>query len=328
MGALMLRRQKSDPPSFLDLPAEIRNYIYAYVFPDGGSAVQMVKRNRSKSYMALSNRLGLISTNRQLHQETTSFLCSNKARLRIKESITIHDLLKDHHREIGKRILKHVSPIGGVYTIYLDSAESDKVLPRILHVDQTLRSWGLDCLELKITVHVHDMEDFASLQSWACQTHSVPQWIQFGAPDIVFQSPKRFQAAQFLLATNNLHRVCLYTQEAADAEPRFRKSLFALQEEVLLFLDYLLKEFPGPSFKSNLIVWIDERLNVSEAEFLLEDGGVASITTKVTTFQSRDSFARVSESSLRGMFKEWRLEHVEKRRDRLLGFAAQLMSEM
>jgi hypothetical protein len=64
-------------PSSLKLPAEIRNMIYTWLFPQGRSAVQLLARHRG-GYIAMGDCLGLLTTCRQVYHEVSSLLRSER----------------------------------------------------------------------------------------------------------------------------------------------------------------------------------------------------------------------------------------------------------
>ncbi|KAF3038614.1 hypothetical protein E8E12_001850 [Didymella heteroderae] len=113
--------------SFLVLPAEVRHMIYHYLFPEGRSAVQLLKRNAGKGYISMSDRLGMIATCRQIYREATGVL-QEQNRLAIVKPETFRQLVQKLWIEIyydsdddecfDYHILQHLIPLQGIHLHY------------------------------------------------------------------------------------------------------------------------------------------------------------------------------------------------------------------
>lgn len=95
-------------PSFLELPAEIRNMIYTWLFPAGNSAVQLLARYNG-GYIDMGDCLGLLATCRQVYHELSSLLRSER-RFVVVQPKTIVDVLHpiSKHPELSRRVMDHV----------------------------------------------------------------------------------------------------------------------------------------------------------------------------------------------------------------------------
>jgi hypothetical protein len=120
-------------PSILDLPAELRNMIYTWLFPTGQSAVRLLARHRG-GYIDMGECLGLLTTCRQVYDEVSSLLRSER-RFVVVQPKTIVDMADVDRvpEEVRLQLLSYLCP-GNVFKLRydLDKGTTEKEVFRCL----------------------------------------------------------------------------------------------------------------------------------------------------------------------------------------------------
>ncbi|KAJ4368660.1 hypothetical protein N0V86_009569 [Didymella sp. IMI 355093] len=293
--------------SFLDLPAEVRNMIYYYLFPEGRSAVQLLKRNVDQGYIDMSDRLGIVATCRQTYKEATSVL-QEQGRLVIAQPKTLKRLIQelwmdddvyydsddgelfDHH------ILQQVVPLQGIRLDYdLDRRVLVSNAPALMYTNQWLRNMcianpcGARITALCRTTSAKSaFSEFQALQTWIKDGHANPtRWDEpydfktkiVLAFDISVHIPPadiEFDATAFVRATRRLQRPGLVQVEViswARYETR-SETVVDIQTRVLLFMWNLIQTHPEARLDPCPTIWFNGMHWALKAEFVDKKGGV------------------------------------------------------
>lgn len=292
LGPTHAARQDPSSPSLLDLPAELRNRVYHYLFPEGRSAVEPLRHGHKNGLTSFSDRLGLLATNYQLYRETTSFLrVPGTHRYRIKPAVNMVDLVtRRKNRLIGERIMNLVYPENEnettIGTFDLVKGTSHVVIPPVLHNNRLLRYWALQRLKFRYTVI---SANFTSIDSWDTRMRqSVPASLSSVATSIFLQHPVGFNAAEFLWATDGILRAELCVEAKDNTGVMIRKSCFTLRQELLDFLESLVEKHPDRLTGHVLTVSIDENLNVVRADFQSQHGIIRTEHNDMTKLNDPD----------------------------------------
>ncbi|KAF2993580.1 hypothetical protein E8E13_000236 [Curvularia kusanoi] len=141
-----LARSDGAGMSFLELPAEIRNMIYSYVFPEG--AALLLARHSGRGYIAMSDRLELLYTCRQIFEEATSMLKASR-RFTIVQPKTL-EYLMDQNCEMPCYCLERQGIFEQIlardalcYEYDMDRDTVRKNMPALLYVSTTLQDFIL-----------------------------------------------------------------------------------------------------------------------------------------------------------------------------------------
>lgn len=177
--ATHLTHPGSPSKSFLDLPPEIRNMIYCCVFPKGEAAVELLARHSGKGYIAMSDRLHLLYTCRQIYEETTSLLQAAR-RFKVVQPRSLRYLIggclcvtRCYHN-YANDILRHIIPQEGLFFDYdMDRGTVNKNFPALFYVNQCFRDRCLNrAPHLRFSAHTSTSStdpisaSFGSLRSW------------------------------------------------------------------------------------------------------------------------------------------------------------------
>lgn len=312
------RLKKSDDAtpstmSFLGLPAEIRNMVYHYPFPEGRSAVQLLKRNTGTGYIAMSDRLGLMATCRQIYKEASSVL-KHRRRFLVVKPKTLKRLLQDlfweeldDEEELSRNhILQHIIPSEGIKFKYdLDNQSLDRNAPGLMYTDQWLRDMcimdyagGCISAEMKATTVKSDFQGFQTLQKWIKDGHADPISdgeppyfktriiLEFHISDRARPEDARFDGTALLRATRRLHKPKTALQVDVKDGGRWESSSGTVDDihaRVLLFMWKLIEDLPKRRTGPCPAIWVDDLLWPREAGFIDEDGKIHIVSNKWTS---------------------------------------------
>lgn len=129
--------------------------IYCCVFPEGQSAVQLLARHSGKSYIAMSDRLHLLYTCRQIYDEATSWLQAAQ-RFKVVKPRSLLALIgncwyDDDHDDYGcdcgcgfcggeNGIIQRILPEDGLFFEYdMDRGTVKKNMPALFYVNQSFQ---------------------------------------------------------------------------------------------------------------------------------------------------------------------------------------------
>lgn len=129
---------------FLDLPPEIRNMIYCCVFPRGQAVVQLLARHSGKGYIAMSDRLELLYTCRQIYKEAASLLQTSRT-FKVVQPRSLRHLIDE---------CWYVDDDDDCYCSYCGGFDSNtdkknRILQRILPQDGLFYEYDIDCGTVK-----------------------------------------------------------------------------------------------------------------------------------------------------------------------------------
>ncbi|XPS81698.1 hypothetical protein M3J09_013626 [Ascochyta lentis] len=152
---------ESSGMSFIDLPAEVRNEIYEYLFHEG-NPVQLLARN-GNGYISMSDRLGLLVTCHQLYREVSSFLRC-QGRLNIVQPKTVFDLTDIDRVQV--QIFKHLLARGSVQvTCDLDLGTTKiDALPPVFHANREFRELSSRYMYTETRTKVTASDNFRTLR--------------------------------------------------------------------------------------------------------------------------------------------------------------------
>jgi hypothetical protein len=288
--------------SFLDLPAEIRNTIYHYLFPKGRSSVQLLKRNGGKGYIQMTDRLGILSTCNQIYTEAKSVL-HEPHRFTVIQPKTFQELIRqlwmddeddemyydsDEMESSDNHILQYLIPEEGIRLDYdLDSRRLVRDVPMLMYTEHWLREMcimspaGARITALTRTTSAKSaFGDFRTLQAWIKDKHANPtRWdvgVDFKTEIIlafdssVWRSPDiEIDANAFLRATRGLQKpdlVRVKVKSWASWEID-RCTVDDVQVRVLLFMWHLIQDYPQIRRSLCPTIWLDGQLWPVKAEF-------------------------------------------------------------
>ncbi|KAL1651095.1 hypothetical protein SLS61_005613 [Didymella pomorum] len=290
--------------AFLDLPAEIRNTIYHHLFPEGRSAVQLLKRNGGKGYIQMTDRLGVLSTCSQIYKETTSVLLA-PGRLVVVQPKTFQELIRklwmdgeedeiyydsDEVESFDNYILQYMIPEGGIRLNYdLDSHRLVRKAPTLMYTEHWLREMcimnpaGAHITALMRTISAKSaFGNFHPLQAWINDGHANPtRWgegVDFRSEIILaFDSSAwslsdvGIDATAFLRATRRLQKPdMVYVKVKSWASCRWAMQPWTvsdIQARVLLFMWHLIQDYPDARKGLCPTIWLDGTLWPVKAEF-------------------------------------------------------------
>lgn len=315
--------------SFLDLPAEIRNTIYRHLFPEGHSSVQLLKRNTGKGYIQMSDRLGVMSTCRQIYNETKSIL-HEPCRLTVIQPKTFQELVRklwmddeddemyydsDEGESFDNHILQYIIPEDGIYLDYdLDNRTLVRNAPTLMYAEHWLREmcimnpWGARITAfLRTTSAKSAFGDFQTLQAWIKDGHANPtRWdkgVNFKTEIILafdsgaWRSPDiEIDATAFLRATRRLQkpdmvRVNVRSWANWEMDPC---TVGNLQARILLFMWHLIQAYPDTRRSLCPTIWLDGQLWPVKAEF--NDTEVRTINDRwMSRYYTSTGLARTAE---------------------------------
>lgn len=294
--------------SLLDLPAEIRNMIYHHLFPAGRSAVQLLRRHKGKSFIAMSDRLGIVATCRQIYNEATSVL-HEQHRLVVLEPKTLTTLIQKLRAEDNPRnkhkgppglILQHIIPKEGVSFDYdLDDQTLVREAPAIMYTERWLRE---DCYlspaGIRITANMtttsgkSSFQEFEALQTWIEDGNADPLVLRW-LPDLnikfnltfvssISVSPADIQldATAFLRATRGLHTANRIQVKIVPVPEEHYSSVNDIRMRVLVFMWNLIQNHAETGSALCPTIWVNGLLWPLNAEFIDTDGAVSVVSDK------------------------------------------------
>ncbi|KAF1930494.1 uncharacterized protein M421DRAFT_3549 [Didymella exigua CBS 183.55] len=299
--------------SFLDLPAEIRNMIYYHLFPEGRSAVQLLKRCKGTGFISMSDRLGIMATCSQIYEEAKSVLRSQH-RLIIVMPKTLEGLLQSVWMEdevyydaddidfFPNFILQHVIAPEGIRLDYdLDNRTLIRNTPGLLYTNQWLRNVCISdpagaqiSATLRTTTAKSTFQDFETLESWIKDGHAnSTSWNEpvnfhttiFLAFDISVHTGSeevRLDATAFLRATRRIFNPYIVQVEVGvsgnwEVGP---SPVTDIERRVLLFMWKIIQCHPERRTEPCPIIWVDEMLLPREAEFDGKNSEVRVVTDR------------------------------------------------
>ena len=278
-------------PSFLDLPAEIRNIIYTWLFPTGRSAVQLLARHRG-GYIDMGECLGLLTTCRQVYDEVSSLL-RTEHRFVVVQPKTIVDMLYHYHaegsREISRRIMNYICPHDVQLHYDIDKRTTEKSGPPLFDVCKKLRKLCNFLIYMKVTVSVS--YPFRGLEEWARSVYDYIEETRSSCLQITLtlRLPKTdsngnaafyLPAARIFRAIKDLIPWRIFKVVAADEDEANVKAsidLTTICHNLIVLVYHLLKLSPDPFHQPTPPIWIDTDLRVSHAEIECEDGRIMHV---------------------------------------------------
>lgn len=288
--------------SFLDIPAEVRNMIYHHLFPEGRSSVQLLERNGNRGYIQMTDRLGVLSTCRQIYEEAKSVL-HEPHRFTVVQPKTLQQLIQqlwmdgkddqvyydsDEGEAHDNHILQYLFPEGGICLDYdLDNRRLVKNLPALMYTERWLRDMcilnpaGARITALPRTISARSaFGDFQTLQAWVKDEHANPtRWeesFDFKTKIILAfdssawrHSDLEIDATALLCATRGLRkpglvRIEVKTWASWEIPPC---TVGGLQARVLLFMWHLIRNYPETRRSLCPTIWLNGELWPVKADF-------------------------------------------------------------
>lgn len=173
---------------FLELPAEIRNLIYGYLFPECPAMVQLLARHSGEGYVTISDRLGLLCTCRQVYEETTSFLRSQR-RVKIVQPASLQRLFQAGcyvHRYYNVApegpLTSYFLPPEGIRLTYdLDDHTLNRNTPEVMYVNgwfcdiiPNTSMWSGVVVKMRMSEIESTFSGFEKLGEWLSDHHLNP----------------------------------------------------------------------------------------------------------------------------------------------------------
>ena len=310
--------------SLLDLPAEIRNLIYHFLFPEGQSAVRLLARHTGTGYIQMSDRLGILTTCRQVYDETSSFLkCRN--RFEVEQPEDIHGLFctliesEDEDGVCRNRLLDHILPPEGLQFNYnLDNRTSTNNIPALLKIDGWWRGTGMisarnPTVTAKMSTRdkVTTFENFRLLRQW--QDHGLMEplprtefcnWkkqiiLVFEMSEATDLADVRFLAESFMNATSEgkykispiQADVVLHVRYAGSVKVN-KVQLCDIHAEILHFLRQSIIRYPILKYRPLPRLWLDGQFHVRDIDFLRVDGIVERFANQMEPWRVSEKWCR------------------------------------
>lgn len=286
--------------SFFDLPPEIRNEVYNWLFPTGRSAAQLLAR-RNGGYIPMSDRFDILATCRQVYEEASSLL-RGQHRFAIVRPKTLFDVMEANFEDVEAKIIEYVTPdcvINVNYDLDHHIMSSDPV--SVLQVSRELRERNAYHLTIQITATIAAAGDLRKLRQWTqsgrWQISPVAGLAlgQFARIVLLFSRPSRdsiagshFDVAELLWATRELPWHANVEAVVADEEEttlRANKDLLHICAILLLFIHTLISQSSNGSICPK--IWMNEELEVVYADVQREDGSIERVPNKYA-YRSRD----------------------------------------
>ena len=286
-------------PSFLDLPAEIRNMIYTWLFPTGRSAVKLLARHRG-GYIDMGDCLGLLTTCRQVYDEVSSLLRTER-RFVVVQPKTILCLFQSGIT-IQETLFGYICPDDTLELSYdLDKGTKKKAISPIFDTCKELRQTFLQHSIVKINVTTSPSDQFEDLEEW---TRSGCSYLEAtGSPlqyiNVILRVPKtdkdgstnhRFSAVHLFRAAKDLIPYAELAVVAADEDEAHVQPLCDLADlsrRLLIFVHNLRKSSKDPVNQPIPRIWLDKDLQVSHAE-IEDDGRIVRVPNDLSKYTSGD----------------------------------------
>lgn len=281
--------------SFLDLPPEIRNIIYKWLFPKGPAAAQLlVKRN--DGYLQMSDRFTILETCRQIYQEVSSLL-RGQQRFLVMPSTSLFTLMDAGQYTVEGMILDYLMPDGYIDFHYdLDHFTVSSERAYLLHVSQGLRSRVAHPATIRMTAALFVTGGFQRLKQWTQSgRNSIPNFhgdrfahltqIELHIPRISCNDNRNFtmDTMEFISAardsdpTTEVRTVVYDEQEITSGDDQ---ELQSIRAGLLLFIHALIKKYPeGMCTK----MWLQRDLRVAIADMRYRDGSIERVANKSAT---------------------------------------------
>ncbi|KAF3038615.1 hypothetical protein E8E12_001939 [Didymella heteroderae] len=284
----------TSPPAraFLDLPPEIRNLVYKWLFPTGASAAQLLAR-RSGGYIQMSDRYTLLETCRQIYNEA-SLLLRGQQRFVIKQPKTLFDLMDRGDCEIEEKIVANVIPDRRIDIRYdLDHCTVSSEGASMLHVSRDFRRRVAYYASIRLTAALSVTGDFRRLNRWALsgqdcipdiddesfdQTSRIKLLVPriSGGDEGVFI----FDVVELIMATNDIFdftHVRIVVRDEEDTTLEDDQNLQDVKTGLLLFVHSLIKKSLGSQCPK---MWLRRDLRVAFADLEHTDGSVERVINK------------------------------------------------
>ena len=314
--------------SFLDLPPEIRNMIYCCVFPKGQSAVQLLARHSGKGYIAMSDRLQLLYTCRQIYEEATGLLQSSR-RFKVVQPRSLWDLINKCRYPTGNcccrcddlenGILDQILPQEGIFVDYdLDRGTVRGNIPSLLHTN-----WSFRCLcvrsaslirftaQTNISTTEPVSDSFGALQNWLRQ---LPSYLLslIGDPtrtemsvilNFTMNTITQFEDIRFemnslsdaivrqppVMENGQIADLMVRIENPGRSVSSAKKQIVDVLMESLMFMQKVRTEHPKLRYERCPKILIDGRFRVREAQFCLKDGSMLEITNEESFWEFGES---------------------------------------
>lgn len=282
------------PParSFLNLPPEIRNIIYKWIFPKGPSAAQLLAR-RSGGYLQMSDRFTLLETCRQIHQEVSSLL-RGEQRFVIKQPKTLIDVLDNDNEEIGQKIIQSIIPTGQIKIRYdLDQHTVSNDMNFLIQISKDFCFHVAKFTEVRITAAISVASDFQKLERWvqsgraqvamtdACDpVRSALIELQVLQTDDEYEENPMTDGAALLWAVRDLPvyaQVQTVVYDGSEKRKEDKQELHNVRAGLLLFIHRLIRKSPDAICPQ---IWLGKDLQVAFATLRLPDGSTERVSNK------------------------------------------------
>ena len=294
MATTALQSHSAQPSgmSFLDLPPEIRNAIYRWLFPTGRSAVQLLARH-SGGYISMSDRLALLLTCRQIYNEASSVLqCQRRFKIvQPKTIFEVLDVLDTRDMTTTFSLIRYIVPDMEIKMHYdLDHHIMNNDIPPIFHASP-FREYSARDLRARITATISISGDLQELRKWV-QSGRSTIGMDFETIHIILRFPQVddkdvmhscLQAAELISATSGLSRYTYVSAVIAGKDGSRTddgQDLFFINASLLLFVHTILKKIPGGAMRQCPSIWINQNLEISHADLEHEDGTIECVLNK------------------------------------------------
>lgn len=297
-------------PSFLELPAEIRNMVYTWLFPTGRSAVQLLARYQG-GYIDMGGCLGLLTTCRQIYDEVSSLLRSDR-RFEVVQPKTFVDMFKDYRMPPLRFILwvrDYICPDHVLEIRYdIDKRTKEKTGPPLYDICQKLRDGCIwRCFYfMKVTVSIS--YPFKGLEEWgqsvsgylnairSCNKKIVfilrlPQADSDGKTNIYLPAVRLFRGTMGIYPYPEFKVVGVDGDED-EANVRPLTDLASIGKKLLIFVYHLLGLSSDPLHQPIPRIWIDKDLQVSHAEIEDEYGRSVHVLSNLGDYTSDEVYEK------------------------------------
>lgn len=183
-----LAHSGSPNKSFLDLPAEIRNMIYCCVFPEGKAAVQLLARHSGKGYIAMSDRLHLLYTCRQIYDEATSLLQAAR-RFKVVQPRSLWTIIdrswigRESCYSADSYLLRLLIPKEGFFFEFdMDRRAVKTNIPALLHINTDIRE---TCIASVSQFRFHAETNMSKTDPGPDSFDTLQRWLREG-PNYLF----------------------------------------------------------------------------------------------------------------------------------------------